>query len=149
MIRAGREPAEDVKKRIVAVCQEAGLKVLSARMYLRHDQNNRVILVCASSPDNPFEKVSINIMTVVTLAGNWSGRLDIRCAACDIKSDANFWDIPMMQGRNSVPLEESVEALSKTMEEQEQVIAAMKLGIDDPYRFEKTTWQSPSDNMLF
>ncbi len=30
MTRAGREPAEDVKRRLVAACQEVGLQVKSA-----------------------------------------------------------------------------------------------------------------------
>ena len=145
MARAGREPAEDVKRRIVAACKQAGLKVLSARMYLRHDQGDRVIHVCASSPDRPYDQVSVDIMTIVTLNGNWGGKLDIRCAACEIKSDVNFWDIPMMRGRNSVPLEELVEAIKKTVEEQEQVVAAMKMGIDGPYTFDDTRWDKPSD----
>ena len=114
MTRAGREPAEDVKRRIVAACKQAGLKVLSARMYLRHDQQDRVIHVCASPPDRPFEQVSISIMTIVTLSGNWPGKLDVRCAACETDSDSNFWETPVMRGRNSVPLAELAEALKKT-----------------------------------
>ena len=34
-MRAGREPAEDVKKRVVAACKEAGLTVQSACMRLQ------------------------------------------------------------------------------------------------------------------
>jgi hypothetical protein len=107
MNRAGREPAEDVKRRIVAACKQAGLTVLLARMYLRHDQNDRVICVEAARPDRPYEQCSISIMTIVTMAGGWSGKLDVRCAACEKDSDPpRVWDIPVMRGRSAVPLDE-------------------------------------------
>ena len=145
MRRAGREPAEDIKRRIVAACKHAGLIVLSARMYLRHDQNDRVILVLAAKPDRPWEQCSISIMTMVTVGGRWSGRLDIRCAAYDRNYDPDVWDTPVMRGRGAVPLEELMEALKKTVEEQEQVVAAMKMGVDGPYSFAETCWDKPSD----
>lgn len=146
MTRVGREPAEDVKRRIVAACEEAGLKVLSARMYLRHEYEDRVIHVYASAPERPFEQASISSLTIVKFSGEWSGKFDIRCAACEKDSDPpRVWDTPVMRGRDSVPLEDIVEALKKTAEEQEQVVAAMKLGIDGPYAFDETSWETPPD----
>lgn len=44
-----------------------------------------------------------------------------------------------------MPLEGLAEALKRTAEEQEQVVAAMKLGIGGPYRFDDTRWETPSD----
>ncbi len=150
MTRAGREPTEDAKRRIVAACREAGLKVLSARSYLRDDQGDRVIHVCASAPERPFEQVSIDIMTAVTLSGDRTRVLDIRCAACDKDSDPpRVWDVPVMLGRGSVPLDGLAEALRETAEEQEQVVAAMKLGIDGPYTFEDSRWEIPSEPLAW
>ena len=99
--RAGREPTEDAKGRIVAACREAGLKVLSAWMYMGYDQGDRVIHVCASAPDRPFEQASINIMTAVTLKGDWSGLLDIKCAACEKDSDPSRVNPPPPRHRHS------------------------------------------------
>jgi len=148
MTRAGREPAEDAKRRIVTACREAGLRVLSARSYLRDDQGDRVIHVCASAPERPFEQVSISIMTAVTLTGDWTRMLDIRCAACEKDSDSpRVWDVPVMRGRDSVPLGGLATALAKTAEEQKQVVAAMKLGIGGPYTFENTRWETPSETL--
>lgn len=150
MTRAGREPAEDAKRRIVAACRDADLKVLSARSYLRDDQGDRVIHVCASAPERPFEPVSISIMTAVTLKGDWTRMLDIRCAACEKDSDPpRVWDVPVMRGRGSVPLGGLTEALRKTAEEQEQVVAALKLGIDGPYTFEDSIWEIPSEPLAW
>lgn len=122
------------------------MKVLSAKMYLRHDQGDRVIHVCASAPERPFEQASISIMTAVTLKGDWSRLLDIKCAACEKDTDPpRVWDVPVLRGREAVPLEELVEALKKTAKEQEQVVAAMKLSIDGPYTFDDTSWETPPD----
>ncbi len=146
MTRAGREPAEDAKRRIVAACREAGLAVLSARMHLRHDQGDRVICVCAGAPERPFKRVTISIMTAVTLRGDWTRVLDIKCAAAECDSDSpGVWDVPVMLGREAVPLDGLAEALRRTAEEQGQVIAARKMGIDGPYTFEHTLWEMSSN----
>ena len=145
MSRAGREPAEDVKRRIVAACQQAGLTILLARMYLRHDQHDRVICIQAARSDRPHGQCSISIMTIVTMTGDWSGRLDVRCAAS--VGDPDVWDIPIMRGRESVPIDELAGALTKTVEEQEQVVAAMKMGVDGPYNFTDSCWEKPPDVM--
>ena len=51
MSRAGREPAEDVKRRFVAACQEVGLTVTRARMHLMKDIKARLIVTEAVIPD--------------------------------------------------------------------------------------------------
>ena len=47
---------------------------------------------------------------------------------------------PWMRGRDRVPFEQLIEQLRETLEEREQVIAAAKLGIVGPYRFDRTVW---------
>ncbi len=85
-------------------------------------------------------------MTAVTLKGDWSRVLDVKCAACEKDTDPpGVWDVPFLRGREAVPLHELVEALKKTAEEQEQVVAALKLSIDGPYTFDDTTWEKPPD----
>ena len=46
-----------------------------------------------------------------------------------------------------MPLGGLADALTKTAEEQEQVVAAMKLGIDGPYAFEDSRWETPSETL--
>lgn len=113
--------------------------VLSARMYLRHAQNDRLVVVQAGRKDRPYQQCSIGIVTSVALAGNWSD-MDIRCGAAS-NDEPGRWDIPMMRGRGAVPLERLADALKKTLEEQEQVLAAMKTGVGGPYRFSETCWE--------
>jgi hypothetical protein len=37
------------------------------------------------------------------------------------------------------------EAVAKTVEEQDQVVAALKMGVAGPYIFAETSWDKPSD----
>ncbi|MGQ9650638.1 MAG: hypothetical protein ACUVXJ_11050 [Phycisphaerae bacterium] len=145
MSRAGREPAEDVKRRIVAACEAAGLKVKSARMYLRKAQRDRIVLVAASPADWRAQRPMVTILTTVGVCGEWAGEVDVRCSAGEHEPVVKFWEIPVMQGRNTVPMHELPRQLCETMEEREQVVAAMRLGVTGPYTFERSRWQKPGD----
>ena len=145
MNRAGREPAEDVKRRIVAACETAGLRVDTARMYLRKLQGDRVLLVAASPTDWSLARPMVTILTTVAVGGEWSGEVDVRCSAGENESVVKFWDIPVMQGRNTVPMEDLPRQLCETMEEREQVVAAIRLGVTGPYTFRRSRWQKPGD----
>lgn len=50
---------------------------------------------------------------------------------------------PFLRGRSQVPFNDLVAELQETLNEREQVIAAMRMGIDGPYRFERTVWCRP------
>ena len=47
-----------------------------------------------------------------------------------------------MTGHNAA-LEELVEQLGETLGEREQVVAAIKCGIEGPYKFERSVWEVP------
>ena len=145
MSRAGREPAEDVKRRITSACRDAGLEVATARMYLRRNQGDRVILVAASPTDWACERPMITILTTVSMAGNWSRTVDVRCSTADDDSIMKFWKIPVMQGRNAVPMEDLARQLLETLQEREQVMAAIRLGVKGPYTFKRSRWKKPYD----
>lgn len=144
MTRAGREPAEDVKRRMIHACQEAGLKVSTGRMYLSKDAGVRVLLVSASLPEWPYERPMLNLLTTVAIDGSWSGKIDIRSAAAENNSVREFWNTPTLRGRNAVPLDCLVDQLRETVEEWQQVVAAAKLGIPGPYPFKNTRWERPT-----
>ena len=145
MSRAGREPAEDVKRRSASACKSAGLKVATARMYLRKNRRDRVILVAASPPDWACSRSMVTILTTVGMAGDWSRMVDIRCSTAQNDSIMKFWEIPVMQGRSAVPVQELVAQLRETLREREQVLAAMRLGVDGPYTFKRSHWAKPYD----
>ncbi len=125
MSRAGREPAEDVKRRLVAACLEVGQE---ATAMMRLIGNERIIFVTTAT----FE-----LIARVPITGTWPETIDVRCGTSDRMFD------PCLQGRTYVPFDELVPALRQTLEEREQVIAAMQLGIEGPYRFTNSAWQIP------
>jgi len=115
-----------------------------ARMYLRRDEGARLILVAGSPPEWTYDYPMISLFTVVKMDGAWEGQVDIRCTTADGDSPVNIWDTLVMQGRNKVPFEDLVRQLLQTLEEREQVLAAIKLGIEGPYRFDQARWEVPA-----
>jgi hypothetical protein len=122
----------------VAGCQEVGLEVASARMYLIKERGVRVIHVAASADGWPHENSMLSVMARVKVSGDWDETVDIRC--CATEDDPIRMSGPWMRGRSHVPLGSLVEELRATLTEREQVIAACKFGINGPYRFERSVW---------
>ncbi len=151
MTRAGREPTEDVKRRLVAACEEVGLNVFSARMHLEKTVGARLVVVDASPPEWQFDSPMISIMATVKVTGEWSEEVDVRCSATDEDPVATVFSVPHMKGRGRVPLGELVEQLQETLDEREQVIAAIRLGVEGPYCFAHSEWKrfDPMGEMNF
>ena len=144
MSRAGREPAEDVKRRLVHACRAVDLEVATARMYLRRDIGGRLILVAASPPGWTDDHALISLLSFVKVDGSWSAEVDVRCSTVGTGSLSLSRGALMMQGRNDVPFEELVGQLRQTLDEREQVVAAVRLGIEGPYVFEDSRWETPA-----
>jgi len=139
MLRAGREPAEDVKRRLVAACQEVGLVINNANMHLMQEHDVRWIDVGASLPNWPGETPTLSLMAKVGINGQWPDTVDVRC------SGANGEPLglgPWMKGRREVPFQELIEQLRETLEEREQVVAMAQAGIAGPYVFKQTVWDT-------
>jgi hypothetical protein len=139
MSRAGREPAEDVKRRFVAACQEVGLDIQSANMIRDQDDGSRLILVGAIPSGWVDDTPMLTLMTSVSSSGDWTRTVDVRCVATD-KNPATA-QAPWMQGRGAVPLEELIEQLRETLAEREQVLAAVKAGKCGPFEFQRSVWK--------
>jgi hypothetical protein len=137
MTRAGREPAEDVKRRLVIAAQEVGLTAVDASMHQGPDA--RIIHVGASLPDWPHESPTIGMMARIPVTGMWPDFVDVRC--CATEGDPAQTDGPWMRGRDNVTFPELVGQLQATLEERQQVIASIKAGIPGPYRFDRSVWQ--------
>src|SRR5438105_3679993 len=120
MTRAGREPAEDAKRRLVAASEEVGLTVANATMHLLKGADARVIHVGASLAGWTYESPTIALMATVPVTGQWPDFVDIRC--CATEGDPLQMDGPWMRGRDKVPFIELVEQLRATLVEREQVI---------------------------
>ncbi|MBC8874712.1 MAG: hypothetical protein H8E44_35190 [Planctomycetes bacterium] len=139
MSRAGREPAEDVKRRFVTACQEVGLDIQSANMIRNRDDGSRLILVGAVPSGWAHDTPMLSLMTNVSSSGDWTRTVDVRCVATD--EDPATAQAPWMQGRGEVPLGELIEQLRETLAEREQVMAAIKAGQRGPFEFQRSVWK--------
>ncbi len=139
MSRAGREPAEDVKRRFVAACEEVGLDIHHANMIRNRDDGSRLILVGAVPAKWVHDTPMLSLMTKVLSSGDWARTVDVRCVATDEEPDPA--SAPWMQGRGEVPLGELIEQLRETLAEREQVLAAVKAGRRGPFEFERSVWK--------
>ena len=138
MTRAGREPAEDVRRRLVSACQEVGLTATDATMRSLPSGGARLIYVGASFPDWPYKAATVSLMASVPVNGMWPETIDIRC--CATEGDPALIFGPWLRSRMNAPFAELVEQLQATLEERAQVIVAAKAGIAGPYRFENSVW---------
>lgn len=145
MSRAGREPAEDIKRRLVHTCRAAGLKVTTARMYLRREECDRLILIGATRPKYRDRRWIVSIITLVSTNGEWSGELDIRCSISPEELLTQSHSSLVMRGRSAIPFEDLERQLRETLEEREQVMAALNLGVEGPYTFRHARWEDPLD----
>ena len=125
MSRAGREPAEDVKRRLIANCEEVGL---AATGTMRLIGDVRLIVVDTST---------ISLIAQVPTNGRLPDTVDVRCGTSENPFD------PCLRGRGQVPMADLLSALRETLDEREKVVAAMQLGIEGPYRFERSEWVKP------
>lgn len=138
MTRAGREPAEDVKRRIVTACKEVGLVVNKASMNLLKDHGVRVINVDASSSEWPHELPMLAVMAIVKTCGTWPQTVDIRCTATN--ENPLSLNGPWMKGRDKVPFCQLVDQLVETLAERDQVAALIQSGTPGPYVFPRAVW---------
>jgi hypothetical protein len=140
MNRAGREPAEDVKRRLVAACEEVGLRIDNANMHLMKEAGGRLVYVGASLPEWPHDTPTVSMMAYVMLTGDWPGTVDIRCIGSD--KDPVTSSGPWMKGRDRVPVRELIEQLGETLNERAQVVAAVNAGHPGPFRFRRAVWSN-------
>ena len=82
MTRAGKEPAEDVKRAIRRAIELAGLKVHDLRMFKSTAVDGRIVVGAASPAGWPHEPPAIGLNALVGFDGA-IGEIEIRCAATD------------------------------------------------------------------
>ena len=82
MTRAGKEPAEDVKKAFRRAIELAGLKAHRVKMFKTEGSGGRIVMASANPGGWPHNCPGIEMSTLVDFNGG-VGRVDIRCAASD------------------------------------------------------------------
>lgn len=147
MSRAGREPAEDMKRRLAAACEEVGLTIIEARMILLKDRGVRIVYVGAASPGWEHECPMLSVMANVNMTGERPESVDVRCIATDERPEMVAG--PWMKGRNKVLFPRLIEQLIETLEERKEVMRRLRSGMRSPFKFERSVWHefNPLDNL--
>ena len=96
MTRAGKEPAEDVKRAIRRAVELAGLEVRGVRMSKSPGLDVRLVLGWASPVGWPHKLPAIELNAVVGFDGT-VGDIEIRCAATDDDPLMNTFIAPHVQ----------------------------------------------------
>ena len=140
--RAGKEPAEDVRRAFKRACQEAGLIVARTMARLMEDRKGRAVVVDGSPPDWPHDGPMVSLMTFVSVAGD-VGRVRIYCQGNDGDPIRSFFLNPTLRDC-VVPLEEAGETLKTTLLDRVQVGHLIAAGNEPPFSVGDWTWDVPS-----
>jgi len=135
--RSGREPAEDVKRRIVEAGRAAGFEKDTARMFLRGD--GRVVYVRLLRPGG-----SVEVTGFVGIDGSFCGHVRV-AATLGGGDDRMAFHAMNMHGREAVPLDRIREEMSAVAGEMDEVESAVDSGDRSPRRFGGVLWGRPID----
>jgi hypothetical protein len=154
--RVGLEPATDLKKRIISLCQEAGFVVDGSRMSMHREEalqeSVRLILAWVHEPDwNPtvpdlfvgtdWEKHKnhqIEIRAFIGCDGTYNGTVRLICIASDQVGEAFC---PTLRDCK-IPILELPHRLAEIARQMRQVIADRKQGEKGPWLFGETRWEN-------
>ena len=80
MTRAGREPAEDVKRAIRRAIEIAGLETRQVRMFKSSEADGRIVLAAASPADWPHDLPALELFVLVGFDGSVGEfNINMRC----------------------------------------------------------------------
>ena len=127
MTRAGREPAEDVKRAFRRAIQSAGLKVCQVQMNKSPYGDCRLVMGQAEPEGWPHESPAVTMHTAVDFTGEVHP-VQIQCDAGDEDCPADFWNLPIVQNC-SCQLEDLSETLKALWAERQVVVDLLKQGV--------------------
>jgi hypothetical protein len=136
MVRAGREVAEDVKRRLEEACREAGLAVGESQFCLTGTGKARWVLVDASPPGWPHALPALDLWTTVQVSGGMDD-VQIRCLATDEDPAVAICRAPTLR-ECFVPLDLLSFTLKAVLAERQTVMAFMVEGRKPPFTL---TWK--------
>ena len=146
MTRAGKEPAEDVKRAVRRAIELAGLEVQDVRMFKSPEMDVRTVLGSASPLGWPHELPAIGLCAVVGFDGT-IGEIEIRCAATDGDPLMEAFAAPHVQ-RCNCQLVDLPTTLKEVWVARREVIARFQAGEAGPIFDGKWSWEIPSTPSL-
>jgi len=136
--RAGKEPAEDVKRAIRRAIEFAGLEVSEVRMFKTEQLDGRIVLGGASPAGCPYEQPAVSFMAVVGFDGA-VGEVEIRCSASDGDPLMDLYTAPNLQ-KCSCRLDDLPTTLKEVWVSRREVIARLEAGEVEPIFDGTWTW---------
>ena len=142
IMRAGREPAEDVVRTLKRACQDAGLIVKRTMARLTEDREARTILVSASPPNWPHSTPMVSLMTSVKISGDVAG-IRLQCRGTDEDPLVSVFTAPVLRGCEA-PLQEVADTLENILLDRVHVGRLLAEGRTPPFITGDWTWAIPS-----
>lgn len=143
MTRAGKEPAEDVKRAFVRAIERIGLKVHRVQMFTGEPAEGRFIMGSAKPEGWAHECPAIGMRTFVDFTGE-IGNVEIRCSATDEDPLMNMFSAPTLR-HCSCDLGSLPDILQAVWDERRRVIDWAKQ-VDQDSRFVgRWVWQAPGE----
>jgi hypothetical protein len=141
MTRAGKEPAEDVKRAIRRAIELAGLEVLSITMQSMSGYRCRLVQGMAIPDGWPHEVPALSLLVQVGFDGSIE-EVQILCAATDEDPVQNVFNAPTLQDCYC-PLKELPTTVKEVWVSRRQVIDRLKSGEAPPIFDGRWTWEVP------
>jgi len=141
MTRAGKEPAEDVKRAFRRAIKLAGLKAHRVEMIKTEGFTSRVIMGWANPEGWPHKCPALEMNTLVNFNGA-VGRVDIRCSATDEDPVLNVFNARTVQNC-SCDLKDLPATLKAVWVERQLVIDLEKQKKLPPAFVGRWTWETP------
>ena len=138
MTRAGKEPAEDVKRAIRRAIELAGLEVREVRMLKAPGLDGRIVLGEASPAGWPHDLSAIELLARVGFDGS-IGEIELRCGATDGDPLMEVFRAPHVQ-RCTCRLADLPTTLKEVWVARREVIARLQAGESEPIFDGKWTW---------
>jgi hypothetical protein len=138
LTRAGKEPAEDVKRAIRRAIEIAGLETQKVRMFKAPAADGRVVFGTGSPAGWPHDVSAIELFAVVGFDGSVSA-VDIRCAATDGDPLMEVYNAPYLQ-KCRCPLADLTVTLKEVWVARREVISRLAAGETPPIFDGKWTW---------
>lgn len=138
MTRAGKEPAEDVKRAIHRAIELAGLEVRDLRMLKSVGQEGRIVLGAASPAGWPHDLPPIALYAFVKFDGS-IGEIDIQCGATDGNPLMEVFTAPHVQ-QCKCRLADLPKTLKEVWVARREVIARLAAGEAAPIFDGKWSW---------
>jgi hypothetical protein len=145
MTRAGREPAEDVKRAFRRAIEFAGLKLHEVRMHKMDHIQGRVIHGAACPEDWPHDLPAIELLTTVRFDGTVDD-VQIRCGASDGHPVTEAFGAPHVQWC-FCDLADLPMTLKEVWAARREVVARLARGEAPPIFDGKWTWEAVGDLM--